>query len=303
MRALLGLSLLLGACASCAGRIPLPKHLEVKGPGELLERMRAAATRVKAFSAEARLTYFGPEGRVRTSATIVAQRPTSLRYDLMGPHGGVVSAFATNGLELMLLDVAQSRFLHGPATAKNLDKLLPFMPLGLVPEALVGLLFGELPVPEDATLAYDDRIGRFVFSWTREAQRRTLEIDPETSRLRRAAVHRAGEQGGLVSEVQVEDYDDHGMPASLHVRVPKEDVDVEIELRDLTTDPELDADVFLLSPPAGVRPEYLSTAAELPHFWKGEPRGRFVDSLPRLDRLAANPPDPTPPPEMTWAAP
>ena len=34
----------------------------------------------------------------------------------------------------------------------------------------------------------------------------------------------------LVSEVQVEDYDERGLPVSLHVRVPAADTDVEIVL-------------------------------------------------------------------------
>jgi hypothetical protein len=184
-----------------------------------------------------------------------------LRYDVQGPHGGVLTAFATNGRELALLDVANSRYIHGPATAANIDRLLDFLPLNLGPDALVGLFFGDVPVPDDASLEYDDKIGRFVFTWTREGERRSLEIEPQTSRPRRAAVAR-GEQ--VVSEVQVDDYDGQGLPVSLHVRVPGQKVDVEIKLRDVEAASELDPTVFELSPPSGVRTEYLSPPAGLP---------------------------------------
>src|SRR5690554_3815951 len=102
---------LLALVTSCAGTIPLPRHLQVSGVQELQARMEKARPAVDKYFAEARLTYFGPQGRVKGTASLAVARPTSLRYDIIGPHGGVMEAFATNGEELQLLNPGQERFL------------------------------------------------------------------------------------------------------------------------------------------------------------------------------------------------
>lgn len=247
---LLACSILVG----CAGRIPLPQNLKAANAGELAQRMQKAASSVRAYSAEARLAYFGKEGRMRGTATLVVSRPASLRYDVYGPHGGVVSAFATNGQELALLDVAQSRYLYGPATSRNLDELLPFAPLGLGADGWVALLFGEVTVPQDAGLSYDDRAGHFVLEWLSGGLTQRLEVDPKTSRPVRARVLRGDD---VVSEVTLDERDKKGIPTALRIKVPKQDVDVDVALKDLSYEPELDEDVFVLSPPTGVNPERL----------------------------------------------
>ena len=42
----------------------------------------------------------------------------------MGPHGGVLEAFATSGHTFELSKMSESRFLYGPATPDTLDRLL-----------------------------------------------------------------------------------------------------------------------------------------------------------------------------------
>jgi outer membrane lipoprotein-sorting protein len=243
---------------ACAGRIPLPKHLEVSGLPELVTRMEGRTSPVQRYSAEARLNYFGKEGRVRTRAVLVAARPSSLRYDVMGPHGGVVSAFATDGRELQLLDIGNSRFVYGPATAANITALLNLGEVGLDGVALTRLFFGEVLVPQSATLTYDDRVGRFVINAEGGGEERRVEVDPVSSRPVRGAVLR---RGALVSEVMIEERDDQGIPVQLRIRVPAEKLELLIELDDLEHDPALDASVFRLDPPQGVTPEYLSPVA------------------------------------------
>jgi hypothetical protein len=236
--------------------MPLPNHLEVAGVPELTARMAAGESPLEAYSAEVRVTYFGPEGRVRTTGSIAVARPASLRYEVQGPHGGVVSAFATNGLELEALDLGSSRFVYGPATPAHLDALLPFAPLGLSARGWVKLLFGEVDVPADATLSYDDRVGHFVLTWRQGPSDRRVEVNPATSRVVRAE---AREGGVVVSEVLIEEREAHGIPVSLHLRVPQVKAELEVKLRDVEPDPELPPDVFVLTPPSGVALEHLGS--------------------------------------------
>lgn len=239
---------------ACAGRIPLPKVYEVSGVGELASRMAAARSPLSSYTAEVRITYFGREGRVRTTGSIAVARPASLRYEVTGPQGGVVNAFATNGVELQALDLAASHFAYGPATPRNLDRLLPFAPLGLDPAALVRLFFGEVDVPATAALGYDDRAGRFVLTWTEAGGERRVEVDPARSRITRALVR---ERGVVVSDVSIEERDGRGLPVVLHVTVPPARSELEAKLRDVEANPALEPSVFVLDAPAGVATEHL----------------------------------------------
>lgn len=253
--------------ASCAGRIPLPKHLEVQNTEALLARMAAKRSTVKSFVAEARMTYFGPSGRVKGTATIAVARPASLRYEIQGPHGGTLEAFACDGERLQLLNLGESRFIVGEASPENLDRLMSFAPLGFTTKQWVSVLFGDFAIPKSASHRYDDRRGVFVIRWLRSRSDKSppqvpaegqewmeLSVDPKTSMAVHAAMIVDGE---VFSEVEVESRDTHGLPAALHVAVPKAKVEMRMKLRDLTLNPELAPAVFQLQPPAGVVPEFL----------------------------------------------
>lgn len=242
--------------AACPKRFPLPDHLRVSGIEELGQRMAAARVPTDAFSAEVRLTYFGPKGRVRGTAAIAVMRPSSLRYELQGPHGGVLEAFATDGRELQLLDQKGSRFLYGPATRENINQLLALVPLGLGPSEWVSLLFGEIGMPLSATLVYDDKIGRYVGTWTDQDLTHRVEVDPESARATRATI---SAEGTLLSEIRILERDAAGLPVELELNAPAADVGVEVKLRDVSHDVTFDASVFILDAPRSITPEYLGS--------------------------------------------
>jgi hypothetical protein len=248
------LALMAASAVSCAGRIPLPKHLEVKDLGELRARMAAHKPAVEKYFAEARLTYFGPEGRLKGGVTLAVARPASLRYDLVGP-AGVVEAFATNGKELQLLNASESRFWYGPASVANVDRLMALAPLRLDAAGWVALLFGEIDVPADGRWRYDDQRGRFVVEWPKDAARVEIELEPETAQITRARVFQGAQ---VLTDVVIEARDPRGLPSGLRLKAPDRGVDLKVTLVDIDYDPEsLTPEAFVLTPPAGVQPEYL----------------------------------------------
>jgi outer membrane lipoprotein-sorting protein len=244
----------IASCATCTGHTSLPAHLRATDAEELNRRMKAAAVATDTYTAEVRLTAFGPDGRVRGTASLAVRRPASLRYELMGPHGGVLTALATNGRELQFLDLAASRFFYGPATPANIDTLLDIAPLGWGPGDWVSLLFGEVSIPSSADLAYDSGEGLFVLFWSRDEKRLRVHVEPDTSRVVRASVW-VGQN--LVSEIHIEQRDAYGLPVRLRVHVMNPETDVRIHLRDVERDAKLDDSVFHLDPPSGIAPEYL----------------------------------------------
>ena len=128
--------------------------------GQLTSAMQAARSSVQSYSADAHLTYFGKEGRAKGGATLVVARPASLRYELHGPHGGVLQAFATNGNELQLLDFQENHFIYGPATPKVIDKLMQFAPLHLTAAEWVDMMFGEVTIASGGSVRINSPITR-----------------------------------------------------------------------------------------------------------------------------------------------
>ncbi len=244
------MTLVVASILGCAAR----QEVSIAVPAaELREKMIEASSPLKGYVGEARLTYFGKEGRVKGTATLAVQRPRSMRYEVQGPHGGVLEAFATDGVELQLLDFKTNRYIYGPTRPDTIDQLLPFAPLGMDAAAWVALLCGEIVPPAEARV--ERRGDRFIARWEFRGLSRLVEIDAESFRARRAVAYRDDTR---VSEIRVESRSDSGIPDRLELEVPEADVDMEIQLRDITIDPKLDDATFRIPPPASAERIYVS---------------------------------------------
>ncbi|MBN1960139.1 MAG: DUF4292 domain-containing protein [Deltaproteobacteria bacterium] len=239
---------------ACAHQVALSEQFTVKSTTEFLAQIDSHKVKWSSYVAEIRITYFGPEGRVRTTGTIAIKRPASMRCEMMGPHGGVISAFATNGIELQALDVKNSKFIYGPANVKNLDRLLPFAPLQLNAESWNKLLFGEIDIPETAKLLYQEKKGVFILRWQENSHDREVEIDPQTKQLKQAKDFFAGQ---LISQVNFKNYDKNGLPQILQVKVPSAKIEFIAVFRDIEVNFAIEAEAFVLNPPAGIALEHL----------------------------------------------
>lgn len=250
MRWCVAILLVLGGCAR---RIPLPKHLAVSGVDELRSRMQQARSPADRFVAEAQLHYVGTEVRLRGTATIAAQRPASLRIDLYGPHGGVLQAFACNGHELQFMDVGASRFVYGAATRANFARLMPVAPLPMDSADWTAMLFGDLDLPSESLLAYNDKTGFFEARWEKAGVQWLAYINPAAARWSELHVTVAPDLWGRIA---VEARDAAGLPSKLRIRTKT--ADIRVQLQDMLIDGDAPtAESFHLDPPDGFVPEYL----------------------------------------------
>ncbi len=199
--AVAALALAVALTCACAHVAP-PASL-----GDLTSKMQAARSSVHAYSADARITYFGKEGRAKGGATLVVARPASLRYELHGPHEGVLQAFATNGSELQLLDFQANQFIYGPSTPKTLDKLMQFAPLHLTAAGWVDMMFGDVAIAPGAEVGAEK--SQWLARWTEDDVTREVLVDPTTARVSRV---RALRGTSVLSDVSVTDYDASGVP-------------------------------------------------------------------------------------------
>ena len=108
-----------------------------------LERMHATYECSRGVGGEAKLDYFGEEGRVRGDLLYLAVLPEQLRMDVYSPFGAILSTLTTDGTDFSLYDLEHATMLHGPASACNVAR---FTRVPVPPFALVQLLRGESPV-------------------------------------------------------------------------------------------------------------------------------------------------------------
>lgn len=246
--------IIVGLClAGCATTTRLPEHLKVAELDELLERIERKSGGPESFVAEARLTWVGDGRRLKGTATLASKRPGFLRYEIQGPHGGVLEAFATNGKEFQVAKLAEGRFLYGPAKALLLNRLLPFAPLSLDSAGWVDLLFGRIAIPPSANWQYDPQIARFVVEFERGAAAMRVEVVPETSRISRITSAIEGESPW---EVKISRWDPSGLPAELGFSAPGQGGEGRIKLRDIKVGQHLEDSLFVLEPLEGVISEY-----------------------------------------------
>ncbi len=106
------------------------------------------AAGLRAFRAQARLTYDGPESKFKSSQMIVVKAPNQVRIDIMGPFGPSYTV-ASDGSRLTAYDRGEKILYSGDA---SLDNVTRYTRVALDVPVLASLLRG-LPPQADLTRA------------------------------------------------------------------------------------------------------------------------------------------------------
>ncbi|MEB2311323.1 MAG: hypothetical protein OZ921_07880 [Sorangiineae bacterium] len=136
-RASVALAVVLTGCCRAAPPSQFPSA------DDALDRMRASYACSRGVQGEAKLDYFGKEGRVRGNVLYLAALPDQLRFDVFSPFGAIISTLTSDGRDFALYDLRNKQFLHGPASTCNVAR---FTQVPVPPFALAQLLRGEAPV-------------------------------------------------------------------------------------------------------------------------------------------------------------
>lgn len=120
-----------------------------------LDRMKASYDCAWSLQANAKLDHKSDQGRLRGNLLFFAAEPASVRFDVVSPFGVSLATLTSDGRRFAFNDLAQKRFLEGPASACNLARLTQ---VPVPPHALVSLLTGRAPLlvhqPEQATVRW-----------------------------------------------------------------------------------------------------------------------------------------------------
>ncbi len=247
---------------NCATVHTMPAALKGRTATDVIAQLnRKHRDDIDGFVGDMRITYFGDQGRIKGKATFAIQRPASIRYEAMGPHGGAVQAFACNGTRVYFLDIAQSRFVEAAATAHNMDALIGFAQLNLAPSAWVELFLSGVTIPPNATMQWQPDTGQLKFESNTPAAPNTrlqIFVDPERLEVVRILTLKSGT---VFSDLRVGGYDEHHIPESLDIEFTDTTTTVQsqvrLRLQNIDINPKLSADVFMLEAPAGVVVEAL----------------------------------------------
>ena len=127
----------------------------------LLASMRKTHACSRGVSGEAKLDYYGEQGRVRGNLLYIVSVPDRVRLDVFSPFGATISTLTSDGRAFALYDLRQKSFLQGPANACNLQR---FTRVPLPPHAFAELLRGEAPVlvHEPGSARLDWQSGSYV---------------------------------------------------------------------------------------------------------------------------------------------
>jgi hypothetical protein len=280
------LALLLCLTAGCSRSAPESRFPTADAA---LSRMHEAQRCSRGVSADAKLEYFGPEGRVRGNVLYLTSVPDRVRLDVWSPFGATISSLTSDGSRFALLDVRAKTFVHGPANACNLAL---FTQVPLPPHALVDVLRGEAPVlvhdASGASIAWEG--GRYVVRIeSKHGAVETIELLPhdadfarpwQEQRVRVLSVQ-VEQFGVLLYRIELEGHarvvtapelkDPDGieppvppsgpacqaeLPRSVRIEVPNAGHDLSLVSRETFHNPPLREGTFTQPQPGGVRVRY-----------------------------------------------
>jgi hypothetical protein len=234
-----------------------PKPQLVAGPpvdpAALLAQAQAAHRVPETLSCNGKAFVEAPENGGRYALHVSVKRPASIRLEALTPLGDPAAVLVADQGRFALLDLRNNVFYRGPATPRNLSRLIP---APLTAGELVSLITGAIPELAGAQPLSARREGdgySLALSTPGVVQWVSLGDDLRVLRVRRTT-----ERGDLLWEVSLDEHDDAGgaqVPRLLHLEAPAGKTKVDLRLRNVLTGKPPPAGAFQLGVPQGMRVE------------------------------------------------
>ena len=119
----------------------------------------------QSIKAEARVTQWGRNGRIRGTVLMFLERPDRVRFDVM-TQVGPAAVLTSDGETFQLSDLREGTFLHGPTCPENIARLLG---ISVDAENVLRLLTGDTPTIEATERRPpNQRLKRLYTGWASE---------------------------------------------------------------------------------------------------------------------------------------
>jgi hypothetical protein len=190
---------------------PPPKSVErpyaAPAAAELVAALKARAGKLRALQAETRVDSMGEKAaeRVKVDMSFLVARGGKMRVQIEGPMG-LLATFASDGKDFGLVDVRNNVYLHGPANACNVSRLLA---VALEPDAAVDVLTGSVPLDGEPDSVAWDTAGREVLTLKApDGGREVIKLDASGRRWDPLSAERTDASGAVLWRVVHEGFHD-----------------------------------------------------------------------------------------------
>ena len=244
--------------ALCLTGCPDRRHTRPDPPltsaGPALSALAARNAAINTLSGLLALEIWRNGDRVRLRQLVIVQRPDRIRLDTLSPFDQPLQMMASDGETLAVYSLEEKRFFRGPATPRNLARLLPIELEG--PE-LIAFFQGRTPliVHTESSIAWDDDRGAWQVDLTGAGRRQQLHFEPAHLRVTESQVWRTGALEYKARFCDYSGHDDTAVPRRIRIEVPSKDLSIDIEVREFTVGEPVDPEAFGIDPPRGIRVE------------------------------------------------
>ena len=267
MRACLTASLLfLLVVAGCKSAPTCPLQMR-SDAGKALDDHRNQQAGWQSIKAEARVTQWARDGRIRGSVLMFLQRPNRVRFDVM-TQVGPAAVLTSDGESFQLSDLREGVFVHGPTCPENIARLLG---ISVDAENVLRLLTGDTAMIEAREQSMECRDGRYVVilvaadGTTQEVSFSVHEDDldkaPADQRLTlRHSVERAP-NGDTRWEATYDEYievDGQRFPTQVRFVDQVNDADTSVRVKSISLNPAVPDGAFQQAPSPGMSIEFAS---------------------------------------------
>ena len=229
-----------------------PKPAQFNGdPQPWLQSLQRRAEAIKAVSAELSVEIWKDSKRLKAKQYVAADDQGRLRLETVSPFGTPLLTLASDGGRLMIYDSENARFFLGPVTQEALSKLIP---VPMSPGELASLLRGGVPVMTGArpSLGWNTKTGRYVLTLKDSERVQVIEFEPQHRRVTSLRTELNGRELYAIKLGQYSGTGDAIIPLRIRFVVPKQELSIDMTVKDHTLDPELPAGAFTLTPPRGI---------------------------------------------------
>jgi outer membrane lipoprotein-sorting protein len=263
---LIALFMLLSATAGCKSAPACPVQLRTDAAKAIDEHASRQAG-WKAIKAEARVTQWGTNGRIRGTVLMFLEQPNRVRFDVM-TQVGPAAVLTSDGETFQLSDLREGVFLHGPTCPENIARLLG---ISVDAQHVLRLLTGDTPMIEASERSMECVDGQYVVTLvaldgaTQEVAFSVNDADREKAAAsQRLTLRRSTERGPDGKARWTATYDDyidvegHAFPTNVRFVDEVNGADTSVRVKSISLNPEVPDGVFQQVPSPGMSIEFAS---------------------------------------------
>jgi hypothetical protein len=221
---------------------------EVHDPQVLLASLKARSSSLHALIGGGNLQVKTPRGGGNAGVNVAAERPASLRVEVLGFFDNPVLLLATDGQRLSVYHSDDATFAEGLATPRALSHVVP---VALGAEDLVSLLFGVPPLGEGSPIALRVDPERRAYALTIASGERQEVVYQDLESLLPVAFVLDGPEG---FQAQFEDYRSVGegmLPRRILLASNDGKSELRLTYRKVRLEATAEPSLFQFAPPKG----------------------------------------------------